>query len=88
MKEQSGYVVHSLEAALWSVAPTGDSPNAVLMAAYVGHYADTTAAITWQLARTLYRASGIPQEWRAKVAWGERIEEMARGLADAWMVGS
>jgi ADP-ribosyl-[dinitrogen reductase] hydrolase len=73
----SGYVVHSLEASLWSVGRTGDFRNAVLTAANLGEDADTTAAITGQLAGALYGASGIPPEWRDRIAWGSRIESTA-----------
>lgn len=41
----SGYVVHSLEAALWATGRTADFERAVLQAANLGQDADTTAAI-------------------------------------------
>jgi ADP-ribosyl-[dinitrogen reductase] hydrolase len=78
----SGYVAHSLEAALWSVARTSDFRSAILLAANLGGDADTTAAIAGQLAGALYGASGIPKEWLAKLAWKPRIEGMARALMD------
>lgn len=76
----SGYVAHSLEAALWCVAGTGSYRDAVLLAANLGDDADTTAAITGQLAGALHGAAGIPAEWRARVAWRERIEALALAL--------
>lgn len=76
----SGYVVHSLEAALWCVAETPTFRGAVLLAANLGDDADTTAAITGQLAGALYGRSGIPPEWLGKLAWRERIEALARAL--------
>jgi ADP-ribosyl-[dinitrogen reductase] hydrolase len=76
----SGYVAHSLEAALWSVARTSDFRSAVLLAANLGGDADTTAAIAGQLAGALYGASAIPPEWLDKLAWRPRIEGMARAL--------
>lgn len=79
----SGYVAHSLEAALWSVGRTDTFRDAVLLAANLADDADTTAAITGQLAGALYGASGIPQEWRGKLAWGARIGVMAHDLLDA-----
>jgi ADP-ribosyl-[dinitrogen reductase] hydrolase len=71
----SGYVAHSLEAALWSIGSTSDFRSAVLTAANLGGDADTTAAIAGQLAGALYGASGIPEEWLAKVAWRDEIEQ-------------
>ena len=70
----------SLEAALWSVGRTADYRDAVLAAANLGQDADTTAAIAGQLAGALYGVSGMPEAWRAQVAWGERIEGMAGRL--------
>ena len=73
----SGYVAHSLEAALWCVGRTTCFANAVLLAANLGDDADTTAAITGQLAGALYGARGIPDKWLEKLAWREKIERMA-----------
>lgn len=80
--ESSGYVAHSLEAALWSVGRTADFRTAVLTAANLGGDADTTAAITGQLAGALYGVSGIPSEWLETLAWRERIQSIAEQLFD------
>lgn len=45
----------------------------MLLAANFGGDADTTAAITGQLAGALYGLSAIPADWLAKLAWRERI---------------
>jgi ADP-ribosyl-[dinitrogen reductase] hydrolase len=45
----SGYVVQSLEAALWVFARTHSFADAVLMAANLGNDADTTAAVCGQV---------------------------------------
>lgn len=79
----SGYVAHSLEAAMWCVGRTGSFREAVLLAANLGDDADTTAAITGQLAGALYGIAGIPAAWREKVALGPRIIAMAGRLFDA-----
>ncbi len=76
----TGYVVHSLEAALWCIGQTADFREAVVLAANLREDADTTAAITGQLAGALYGASAIPPEWRSKLVWGDRIESTARQL--------
>jgi ADP-ribosyl-[dinitrogen reductase] hydrolase len=83
-----GYVIHSLEAALWCISQTMDYRSAVLLAANLGDDADTTAAITGQLAGALYGASGIPAEWLERLAWGERIEGTAKALFAASLTGS
>lgn len=79
--KSSGYVAHSLEAALWCVGRTADYRSAVLLAANLGDDADTTAAIAGQLAGALYGSSGIPDEWLASTAWTDRISKTASALA-------
>lgn len=78
----SGYVIHSLEAALWAVGNARDFREAVLLAANLGEDADTTAAIAGQLAGALWGASGIPPEWLDLLAWREHITELADRLHD------
>ena len=79
----SGYVVHSFEAALWCVGRTGNFEDAVLLAANLGDDADTTAAITGQLAGAIYGIDAIPPDWLATLAWAEKIEQMGRALISA-----
>ncbi len=76
----SGYVVHTLEAAIWAVARTGNFQNAVLLAANLADDADTVAAVTGQLAGALYGLSGIPEGWLNRVAWKERLVRVASQL--------
>ena len=76
----SGYVVHSLQAAVWAVSRTTSFRSAVLLAANLGEDADTTAAITGQLAGAAYGLSGIPLEWLEPLAWRQRIEATADDL--------
>ena len=80
----SGYVVHTLEAALWSVARTGDFQSAVLLAANLADDADTVAAVTGQLAGALYGLSGIPDLWLDRLAWKDRLLETAQRLLPAF----
>lgn len=76
----SGYVIDSLEAALWCVARTSSFAEAVLLAANLGSDADTVAAITGQLAGALYGKAGIPARWIERLAWSHQIETMALEL--------
>ena len=80
--KSSGYVVHTLEAALWSVWQTDSFREAVLTAANLGDDADSVAAVAGQLAGALYGASAIPGEWLAKLAWRDKIEKLANSLFD------
>ena len=81
--EGSGYVVRSLQAAVWSVARSTDFRSAVLVAANLGEDADTTAAIAGQLAGAIYGASGISAEWIEALAWRDRLEDTATRLFEA-----
>lgn len=76
----SGYVVDSLEAALWCVAKGESFEETILLAANLGDDADTVAAITGQLAGALYGANGIPAHWRQRLAWADEIEGLALKL--------
>lgn len=85
--EGSGYVVRSLQAAVWAVSRTTNFRDAVLLAANLGDDADTTAAVAGQLAGAVYGSSGIPQDWLDTLAWRGRIEEAAGRLFDkAWPI--
>ena len=76
----SGYVVDTLEAAIWSVARTGDFRSAVLLAANLADDADTVAAVTGQLAGALYGLSGIPDNWLERLVWKDRLLAAGRRL--------
>lgn len=76
----SGYVVDTLEAALWAVWHTDNFKDAILLAANLADDADSVAATAGQLAGALYGVSGMPPEWVAKVAWSQRICHVARHL--------
>lgn len=81
--ESTGYVLHTLDAAIWAVRSTADFRSAVLAAANLGGDADTTAAVAGQLAGAFYGASAIPVEWLEKLAWRQRIEDSAVALLAA-----
>ncbi|HOS28880.1 MAG TPA: ADP-ribosylglycohydrolase family protein [Deltaproteobacteria bacterium] len=76
----SGYVVKSLEAALWCFYATDSFRDAVLKAANLGDDADTTAAICGQVAGAYYGFQKIPGIWVNKVVKKEEIIEYSRNL--------
>ncbi len=59
----SGYVVQSLEAALWAFHATDSFREGTLKVVNLGRDADTTGAIYGQVAGALYGESGIPSTW-------------------------
>lgn len=76
----SGYVVESLEAALWCFWHTSSYKQAVLQAANLGDDADTTAAICGQLAGAYYGVADIPEPWLDKLAMQQDIIILADRL--------
>ncbi len=83
----TGYVVRSLEAALWCVHTTDSFADAVLTAANLGDDADTTAAISGQVAGALYGASAIPAEWLEALHLHDEIRRIADRLTAAAPAG-
>ena len=79
----SGYVVNSLEAALWCFSHTEKFEGAILAAANLGDDADTTAAICGQIAGAYYGAAAIPSKWLEILAEREMIVQMAGDLCRA-----
>ena len=76
----SGYVVESLEAALWCFHRAGSFREAILMAANLGDDADTTAAVCGQIAGAYYGESGIPGGWLEQLALRSEITHLADQL--------
>jgi ADP-ribosyl-[dinitrogen reductase] hydrolase len=76
----TGYVVQSLEAALWCFATTNSYEDCVLTAANLGDDADTTAAVAGQIAGAFYGIDAIPHFWRARVHLEGDILRMSTAL--------
>ena len=76
----SGYVVKSLEAALWAFYHSDNFRDGCLMAANLGDDADTTATVYGQLAGAFYGEQAIPTTWREKLALRPTIESLADQL--------
>jgi ADP-ribosylglycohydrolase len=76
----SGYVVKTLEAALWAFNGASDFRQAVLRAVNLGDDADTTGAVCGQLAGACWGEAGIPAAWRDGLAGREQLERALQGL--------
>jgi ADP-ribosyl-[dinitrogen reductase] hydrolase len=76
----SGYVVESLEAALWAFHNSGSFEEGALLAVNLGDDADTTGAVYGQIAGAFYGESSIPESWREKLTFREKIEGFADDL--------
>src|SRR5262249_17822263 len=76
----TGYVVESLEAALWAFDRSRSFREGALLAVNLGNDADTTGAIYGQFAGAFYGAEQIPPEWRTKLVMHDFIVERADQL--------
>ena len=79
----TGYVVDTLEAALWAFHHSSSFEEGALMAVNLGDDADTTGAVYGQLAGCYYGVEGIPARWLDRLAHRELITAFADRLHDA-----
>ncbi len=72
----SGYVVDSLEAAVWGLLTTDTYKDALLKVVNLGEDTDTIAAIAGGVGALYYGYEGIPAEWVAVVQKKDWIAEV------------
>jgi len=80
--KSGGYVVESLEAALWSFLTTASFKDAVLTAVNLGWDTDTVGAITGSMAGVYYGFSNIPAHWLRKLLDYEKILSLTNQFAE------
>lgn len=73
--ETSGYVVHTLEAALWCLLHTNSYKECTLKAVNLGRDTDTTACVAGALAGIAYGYESIPAEWIEKLQAKDTIDK-------------
>ena len=76
--KSSGYVVDTLEAAVWSLITTESFDQALLKAVNLGDDTDTVGAVTGGLAGLYYGYGRIPADWLSAIKRRDWIE----GLCD------
>jgi len=76
----TGYVVKSLEAALWAFHKSRSFEEGCLLAVNLGDDTDTTGGVYGQLAGAFYGAEAIPKSWRSRIALLQQIESFADQL--------
>jgi ADP-ribosylglycohydrolase len=81
--KSSGYVVHTLEAALWCLLRHDTYAATVLAAVNLGDDTDTTGAVAGGLAGLAYGEAGIPAEWLQALARRTDIEQLAEQLVNS-----
>lgn len=76
----SGYVIKSMESALWAFYNSDSFEEGCLMAVNLGDDADTTGAIFGQLAGAFYGFDQIPDHWIKKIVKCDLIMELTHKL--------
>lgn len=76
MIESSGYVLHTLEAAIWCLLNTTDYKSLILKAVNLGRDTDTVGAVASGLGALAYNVDDLPAEWIAKLRKREYLENI------------
>jgi ADP-ribosylglycohydrolase len=82
--KSSGYVVESIEAALWCLLQTDNYKDLVLKAVNLGGDTDTIGAIAGGLAGAFYGVEQIPAEWLDVLKKKEYLTKMAKDFYRAF----
>lgn len=82
--KSSGYVVASLEAAIWCLLTTDNYTDCVLKAVNLGGDTDTIAAIAGGLAGALYGIDSIPAEWLKTLKNKNYIDDLCESAYKKW----
>jgi len=78
--KSTGYVVDSLEAAIWSLLNATTFEETALQAVNLGKDTDTVGAIACGLAGLYYGYEAIPSEWLEKIQCRDKIEELCEKM--------
>ncbi len=82
--KSSGYVVDTLEAAIWCLLNTESYEECVLEAVNLGEDTDTVGAVAGGLAGALYGYDEIPYTWLNVLKRKELIEDMCEKASENW----
>ncbi|MGN0469369.1 MAG: ADP-ribosylglycohydrolase family protein [Acutalibacteraceae bacterium] len=82
--KSSGYVVDTLEAAIWCLLTTDNYSECVLKAVNLGDDTDTVAAVAGGMAGALYGYASIPKEWLDTLARRDYIESLCEKAYLEW----
>lgn len=76
-----GYVIDTLEAAVWCLLRERDFSSTVLAAVNLGGDTDTTGCVAGGLAGCLYGRAAIPAEWVEALPQSKRLAELTESFA-------
>lgn len=75
-----GYVLATIQSALWAVTSHDSLEESVIAAVNLGQDADTTGAVAGALAGARWGASAIPERWLDVLLAREELESLADGI--------
>lgn len=78
--KSTGYVVDTLEAAIWCLLNTTSYKECVLKAVNLGDDTDTVAAVAGGLAGLFYGYNSMPEEWLAVIVKRDYVEDICNKL--------
>lgn len=78
----SGYVVHTLQTALYDGLQADDAEEAIVAAVNRGGDADTIGAITGAIAGARFGASTLPDRWLSAIDEQQELRELATSLRE------
>lgn len=84
--KSGGYVVDSMEAALWCLLHTDSYETAVLTAVNLGHDTDTIGCITGGAAGIIYGIKSIPMAWKKTLRRSDMVYGIAGDFAKACQI--
>ena len=80
--KSTGYIVDSLEAAIWVTLKSENYKEAVIGAINLGGDTDTIGALTGALAGIVYGYDFIPEEWKDNIAKKEYLMDIIEELSE------
>ena len=81
--KSTGYIVDTLESAIWCLLNTDSYEECVLMAVNLGDDTDTVGAVAGGLAGVLYGYNAIPKNWINELVKNEMIEKLCKDFINA-----
>ncbi|MCR5260200.1 MAG: ADP-ribosylglycohydrolase family protein, partial [Desulfovibrio sp.] len=80
--QSGGFVLHTLEAALWCLLNSDSYEETVLKAVGLGRDADTTACVAGAIAAVCWGRDSIPADWVEGLAGRDELLRIARKAAE------
>ncbi len=78
----SGYVVDTLEAAIWCALTTDSYRDCALKAVNLGLDTDSVGAVAGSIVGLLYGYDAIPEDWRNSLCRKEYLEELGKAFCE------